>query len=199
MLDLAVPLWAERKGATTWHPHHIAERYGLFTIIVLGEAVLASSLAIQALVNTRTFDGERAAIAVGAIVALFMMWWIYFDYDAPNILTGLRNAFVWGYGHVFLWGAIAAVGAGIGVCIDYASAHSELSRTQAHLAMAVPLAIFLVSLWSFHDFTEALHVPASHCGADRGAPGRRFGMASVCSHLDGLHSYCARDHSGTRA
>jgi low temperature requirement protein LtrA len=155
LFDLAVPAWAERTAPTTWHPHHIAERYGLFTIIVLGEAVLASSLAIQALVDTRTFDGERAAIATGAIVTLYMMWWIYFDYNAPDILTRLRNAFVWGYGHVFLWGAIAAVGAGIAVCIDYATDHSELTRTQAQLAMAVPLAIFLISLWSFHDLTEA--------------------------------------------
>lgn len=36
--DLSVPLIAERPGMTTWHPHHIAERYGLFTIILLGRA-----------------------------------------------------------------------------------------------------------------------------------------------------------------
>ena len=37
LADLAVPIWAERKGWTPWHPRHIAERYGLFTIILLGE------------------------------------------------------------------------------------------------------------------------------------------------------------------
>jgi low temperature requirement protein LtrA len=155
-LDLVVPVWAERKRPTTWHPHHIAERYGLFTIIVLGEAVLASSLAIQSIVDSRSFDGERAAIAVGAILCLYMMWWVYFDYSAPDILTRLRNAFVWGYGHVFLWAGIAATGAGIGVCIDYATHHSELSRTGAQFAMAVPVAVFLLSLWAFHDLTEEL-------------------------------------------
>ena len=41
--ELAVPLWAEAAGRTSWHPRHIAERYGLFTIIVLGEAVLAAT------------------------------------------------------------------------------------------------------------------------------------------------------------
>ena len=45
--EMAVPIWAERRGATTWHPEHIAERYGLFTIIVLGESVLASSNAVS--------------------------------------------------------------------------------------------------------------------------------------------------------
>jgi hypothetical protein len=45
--ELLVPLWAERASPTNWHPHHIAERYGLFTLIVLGESVLAATIAIQ--------------------------------------------------------------------------------------------------------------------------------------------------------
>nr|WP_206681393.1 low temperature requirement protein A [Actinomadura sp. J1-007] len=45
-LELAVPRWAERTSPTTWHPHHIAERYGLFTIILFGESVLAASNAV---------------------------------------------------------------------------------------------------------------------------------------------------------
>ena len=36
--ELAVPIVAERTGSTPWHPHHITERYGLFTLIVMGEA-----------------------------------------------------------------------------------------------------------------------------------------------------------------
>ncbi len=35
--ELAIPVWAERSGRITpWHAGHIAERHGLFTIIVLG-------------------------------------------------------------------------------------------------------------------------------------------------------------------
>ena len=46
-LELAVPVWAERAAPTTWHPHHIAERYGLLTLIVLGESILAATVAVQ--------------------------------------------------------------------------------------------------------------------------------------------------------
>src|SRR3989442_944110 len=42
-LELWIPFWAERGRGTAWHPHHIAERYGLFAIILLGEGVLAAS------------------------------------------------------------------------------------------------------------------------------------------------------------
>jgi low temperature requirement protein LtrA len=42
--ELALPVWAERAaGAPVFHPTHIEERYGLFTIIVLGESVLSAS------------------------------------------------------------------------------------------------------------------------------------------------------------
>ena len=40
-----------RAGARAGIPRHIAERYGLFTIIVLGEAVLAATTGVQAAVS----------------------------------------------------------------------------------------------------------------------------------------------------
>jgi low temperature requirement A protein (LtrA) len=41
----------ERSAPTAWHPHHIAERYGHPTIIVLGESVSASTVAVQSAVD----------------------------------------------------------------------------------------------------------------------------------------------------
>ena len=52
-LELLVPVWAERAAPTTWHPHHIAERYGLLTLIVLGESILAATLAVQSALRCR--------------------------------------------------------------------------------------------------------------------------------------------------
>ncbi|MBP2414277.1 low temperature requirement protein LtrA [Arthrobacter stackebrandtii] len=46
--ELAIPVVAERTGNTPWHPHHITERYGLFTLILLGGSLLGSSNAIIA-------------------------------------------------------------------------------------------------------------------------------------------------------
>ena len=40
-----------RKGGTPWHAHHIAERYGLLVIIALGEGLLGTVVAIDALVG----------------------------------------------------------------------------------------------------------------------------------------------------
>ncbi|MES1170860.1 MAG: low temperature requirement protein A, partial [Actinomycetota bacterium] len=45
-IELGIPVLAEKRGNTPWHPRHITERYGLFTLIVLGESLLASANAI---------------------------------------------------------------------------------------------------------------------------------------------------------
>ncbi|MEO7448115.1 MAG: low temperature requirement protein A [Humibacillus sp.] len=68
--ELLVPVLAGRRGFTPFHPHHIAERYALLTLIVLGEVILAAVQAVQgALV-----DGGRPgllALAVGGLLLVF--------------------------------------------------------------------------------------------------------------------------------
>ena len=60
--EMAGPYWAEHTGdMTQWHPKHIAERYGLFTIIVFGECILSSFVAID---SARTAHGTSAHLAV---------------------------------------------------------------------------------------------------------------------------------------
>jgi low temperature requirement protein LtrA len=54
-----ITAWAERAAPTTWHPHHIAERYGLFTFIALGESIAATSIAVE-FVSSLRHSGRRA-------------------------------------------------------------------------------------------------------------------------------------------
>ncbi|MGI8329309.1 low temperature requirement protein A [Actinomadura scrupuli] len=97
-LDLSVPPIAERTGGTAWHPHHIAERYGLFTIILLGESVLAATNAVQGAV-THGLSAHLVVIALAGLVILFALWWIYFSEPAGDGLEARRNtSFFWGTG-----------------------------------------------------------------------------------------------------
>ena len=150
VVELLVPAWAERACATTWHPGHIAERYGLFTIIVLGESILTASLAIQAAVETGTLWGELAAIIVGGLLTVFSMWWIYFDRPMGDLLSSLPRAFLWGYGHFAIFASAAAVGAGFGVAVDHATGEAAIGSVGAGAAFAVPVAIYLLCLWALH-------------------------------------------------
>jgi low temperature requirement protein LtrA len=145
--ELAVPVWAERAAPTPWHPHHITERYGLFTIIVLGESVLAASRAIQVVIDAGAFTGEMIAISGGGLLIVFALWWLYFDEPEHATLTSFRRAFTWGYGHYLVFAAAAAVGAGLAVVIDRAAGRSTISPVTAGMAVAIPVAGYLLSLW----------------------------------------------------
>ncbi len=74
LLELLVPVWAERPGMTSWHPHHIAERYGLFTIIVLGESVSASAIGVQSGLAAHGVSVALVVIAAAGLVLLFALW-----------------------------------------------------------------------------------------------------------------------------
>ncbi len=158
--ELAVPIWAERAAGTTWHPEHIAERYGLFTIIVLGESILAGSLAIEAVASSGLFTVDLVSTIVGGIAIVLAMWWIYFERPFDWGLTSLPRAFTWGYGHLPIWAAAAAVGAGLSVVVDQEVGATSIGEIGAGAAVAIPVAVYLLGLW-------ALHLPLSKAPVDR--------------------------------
>jgi low temperature requirement protein LtrA len=152
--ELAVPVWAERSGQpTAWHPGHIAERYGLFTLIVLGECVLAATTAVQAAVGTGGLSPALVVVAAGGLVLLFALWWSYFDRPAAEGLRASpRSAFGWGYWHLLVFASLAAVGAGLQVVAETVDRHGSLSGRAASLTLAVPVALFLVVLGLLHSW-----------------------------------------------
>ncbi|MEV6492710.1 low temperature requirement protein A, partial [Actinoplanes sp. NPDC051633] len=150
--ELAVPIIAERApgGPTTYHPHHIAERYGLFTIIVLGEVVASATVAIRTGLSDGAHVTELAGVAIAGLLIVFSLWWLYFERSAHDLLAGLRMSMLWGYGHYLIFASAAAVGAGLGVVVDYDTGHAEISGTVAGYAVAVPVAVFLLCVWLLH-------------------------------------------------
>ncbi|PWU57096.1 hypothetical protein DLE60_25140 [Micromonospora globispora] len=112
MVFFAIRVVAERRGATTWHPHHIAERYQLFTLIVLGEVVLSTSVTIQSGIDAG--NPRLWSLAVAGALIVFALWWLYFDRPGALPPASLPGAVFWGYGHYLVFAAIAAVGAGRG-------------------------------------------------------------------------------------
>jgi low temperature requirement protein LtrA len=152
VVELLVPIVAERApdGPTTWHPHHIAERYGLFTIIMLGEAVSAATIAIRAGLDGGDHVKQLLSLAGAGLVVVFALWWLYFDRSAHNLLSSLRAAMLWGYGHYFIFAAAAAVGAGLAVAVEHETGHAEISSTLAGYAVALPTAVYLLFVWLLH-------------------------------------------------
>lgn len=155
-VELLIPIWAEMASPTLWHPEHIRERFGLFTIIVLGESVLSTSRAIQSALDTGAVIGELGMIIVGGLLIVYSMWWLYFYQPADSLVVSLRHAFIWGYSHLFIFGSTAAVGAGLAVVIDQLTHHAEISATSAGMAVALPIAIYVLCLWLLHDRSQTI-------------------------------------------
>ncbi|MCX3059057.1 low temperature requirement protein A [Streptomyces beihaiensis] len=151
VLEMSVPVYAERNRQTAWHPHHISERYGLFTIIVLGETISAATIAVKSGVEENDALGELLPIATGGLLIVFAAWWIYFAVPIHAHLRSNRQAFLWGYGHYLIFASAAAIGAGIEVAVEQAVGEAHISTAAASAAVTIPSAVFLMTVWALHS------------------------------------------------
>jgi low temperature requirement protein LtrA len=156
ILELAVPRWAERTSTTNWHPHHIAERYGLFTIILLGETILAATIAVRRALEATAVSAELITVAACGLVMVFALWWLYFLHPAgPGLANRRENSYRWGYGHYGIFAALGALGAGLEVAVEQTGHELHISPTGVSYAVAIPVAVFIGLLWCVHSFISA--------------------------------------------
>jgi low temperature requirement protein LtrA len=162
-LDFAVPFYAELAGTTPWHPHHIAERYGLFFIIVLGETVLSVTIALQVAFDEADPPVELWYVVIGGVLVTFCAWWLYFARENADVLTGNDVGYTWGFGHYVIFASAAAVGAGLAARVDYYSDHAEVSGLVSSAFVTGPVAAALAALWvvsiRLHDPSARTAVP----------------------------------------
>jgi low temperature requirement protein LtrA len=146
--ELAVPVWAEFAGRSTpWHPDHIGERYGLFTIIVLGEVIAAIATAVHSAIDERGASLELLVAAAAGLCLVFALWWAYFQHSVTEGIRGsLPWAFAWGLGHYLVFAAVAALGAGLQVVVGTLTHAEAVGSVFAAFTVAVPVAVFLVVL-----------------------------------------------------
>lgn len=124
ILELITPFFnVKNVAALPFDQSHIPERFGLFTIIVLGEAVVATANgAAQMVWNLQTIAVAAVGFAMAAAI-----WWINFDFveDSAIKSNAIVPRFVYLYGHFFIVASIVAVGIGV--------EHSIKEANDAHL------------------------------------------------------------------
>lgn len=170
-VDFATPLTSRHLHATfPIDASHLPERFGLFTIIVLGESVAAVVHGVA---------GEHLGLASAAVASLglavaFSLWWMYFDRVDSSVVTRTRVAGqLWVYTHLPLVAGLTVAGVGVERAVE----------TSPHLAMPGPdrwllggaLAVCLLAL-------AVIHMTAfggSDRAVTRGTPaGTRLGAAA---------------------
>ena len=77
LLELAGPFAARRAGGTVpADPAHLPERFGLFTLIMIGQSVVAITAGMR---RQEQWTAPAAASALLGMLLAFSLWWAYFD------------------------------------------------------------------------------------------------------------------------
>jgi len=114
--ELGAPLLAWRQlPRAPIDPRHLPERFGLLTLIVLGESVLAVVLGVE---KVSWVGGSALSASAGFLVAA-SLWWIYFDFLDESAVSarGIRSGLTFVYMHFFVVTGLAALGAGVKMAI----------------------------------------------------------------------------------
>jgi low temperature requirement protein LtrA len=104
-------------------PHHFAERFGLFLIILLGEVVVEAG---QASVDGHVATAAGWAALVAAMILAAALWWVYFDSAAEINLKVLELSggsptmarAIFAVGHMLPAFALLITAAGVGLLLE---------------------------------------------------------------------------------
>ena len=115
IIDFGTPLTAgERVIQVPPDLSHTTERIGLFTIIVLGESIVA----VVGGVSQIEWSINSIIIALLGLSIAFSFWWMYFDTVDNSPLYGMKQgkmsiALTWLYAHLPLAIGLTATGVGV--------------------------------------------------------------------------------------
>ena len=135
IIDFATPITAG-KLHSRFAPDisHLPERMGLFTLIVLGEAIAG----IITGMSDQVWNIYSVVVASLGLCVSFSLWWLYFDSSGRlpiHILKEKGNIaiyYIWLYTHFPLVVAITAVGVGIRRLVS-SDQHSALANSDLWL------------------------------------------------------------------
>lgn len=118
LVEMATPVFGySRASSVPGHASHMPERFGLFTIIVLGESIVVLTAAV---IGADWRPASALAAALGFVIAA-CLWWLYFDRVDEGAIAqsftdgaaGVVRSHVWGYGHLAVWAGIVTASIGI--------------------------------------------------------------------------------------
>jgi low temperature requirement protein LtrA len=140
-LELGAPIraWRSLSDAPV-DRHHLPERFGLLTLIVLGESVLAVVLGVSKV----SWDAGSAAAAAAGFLVAASLWWIYFDFLDEGALTarGIFGGLTYTYMNYFVVAGLTALGVGVKLAILAAGGDQRYDDTSWVLSAGLALAMF---------------------------------------------------------
>jgi low temperature requirement protein LtrA len=156
-IDLGTPWIALRHSAAVPpDASHLPERFGLFTLILLGESVIAVMHGIE---HQEYWSLPAAASAFGGMAVAFGIWWWYFDVARATAAQPIRcsrdavRLHVWSYAHLPFYVGLVVAFVGIQLIVSVVP-EPALEPLQVGI-LAGALAVAALSLSILAATTEA--------------------------------------------
>jgi low temperature requirement protein LtrA len=149
LIDFGTPLTAGRLVAQIPPSmSHVPERIGLFTIIVLGESIVA----VVAGVAEQAWTISSVLAAILGLLLAFSLWWVYFDSVDGSPLQGMRAgkmgiALLWLYSHLPLAIGLVATGVAVEHLVSSEAVLSDGVRWLLCSSVALCLTVLAVLHW----------------------------------------------------
>lgn len=148
LIDFLTPWLAERHGLKAPpHAEHFPERFGLFTIILLGEF---AAEVMHGIASQEYWSMSAASTALSGMAFVFALWWWYFDCagcTAERHVLSRRQQWVfqlWSYSHLPLFIGIGAAGVGFNHLIALQA--GEHLHHEEGLILLFAIAVAMVAL-----------------------------------------------------
>jgi low temperature requirement protein LtrA len=161
---------------------HLPERFGLFTLILLGESIVAITKGIQSQID---WSLPAAAAAFSGIGLVFAVWWTYFEGAAGpahrHIMTrrDARWFELWNYAHLPLYVGLALTGVGVEHIVRGGGAAPLHLEEALLLCTATAIALFALSLVAVASDRVDPRVRRRLLGAGAGASAAAIALAPV--------------------
>lgn len=147
--DLSLPLMnLNLTRHLPLHTSHIAERFGLFTVIVLGEGILAVAQGI----DRKDWVLGTASVAVAGFFITACLWWVYFNLGSRLMLKKGASVGLYIYIHLPMMLALSCLTTGIHLLVTLAVV-GDISSLTAWL-MSGGGAVYLLCLCVAQTETE---------------------------------------------
>jgi low temperature requirement protein LtrA len=187
IIDFSTPLITSRHLAQAPpDAAHLPERFGLFTIILIGEAMVG---VMHGMESQKNWTPSAFTAALMGMATLFALWWAYFDgvrgAEERLVKTAddARRFQIWTYAHLPLYLGIGITGVGVYHVIALATA-MPLNPEESWV-LCGGLAVVMAAMTTI----GGAGAPSAHHQISTGRLMALYALAAIAAMLGAVGSY----------
>ncbi|MFP3887218.1 low temperature requirement protein A [Priestia filamentosa] len=151
LIDIITPILGSKcLGKVPTNTAHLLERFGLFSIILFGEALIST----LALIQPKQGNWDSIAFSIISFILIIAMWWQYFDNMEKKVDKSVQTSGqIIIYGHLFILMSLSMIAASIRLLFLHEVHYSFI----LYFIFGSVLLYFLSTTLVFHQYRRKHH------------------------------------------